>query len=227
MTKIPMTVWFHAGSHETVLQSDQPLVAIKTYTNSDGTINLAVFGRDGSLWGRQSIPFLDSGRDGFVAPYSSWAEVMPDDADTSEAFSAQTWQGPPRALGRPAHEYGGLPIDFPGQQDGETVEAFDARKAKYRADPSKPYTIGHVDDARKAQSDIDAARGMDHGAPRGSPSPNSGGPLEIDDHKPTPSEPGPVANLAQATDAKGEQKPKGGWDPTGPAFGSTVDHQPS
>lgn len=126
-------IWFHPGAHETVLQSDQPLVAIKTYTNPDGTINLAVFGRDGSLWTRQSIPLMDRNAEGFGSPSHSWAEFAPDNADEEARPSPQPWQGPPRELGRHPAQYAG-PGEFPSRGVGESDEAFEDRKRKWQSD---------------------------------------------------------------------------------------------
>jgi hypothetical protein len=145
-------VWFHAGGHETVMQSDQPLAAIVTYVHAhkhvDGKsplVNLAVFGKEGSLWGRASVHLWDG--DGEAPARGSYARWAEDEKPEDEA---------PKT---------------PKREQGETDDAYKARTDRQRAE-----------DRRIKQSEMDARGNMDHGPPRGSPSPFSGGPHAIDPH---------------------------------------------
>jgi hypothetical protein len=55
---IGQIILFNPGVHETVMTSDQPLAAIVTYVHKNGTVNLAVFGKNGDQWQKHSIKML-------------------------------------------------------------------------------------------------------------------------------------------------------------------------
>ena len=63
--KVGDIVWFNHGIHETVMVSDQPLVAIVTYVHAVAKeghpvrVNLAVFGKNGDQWQKHSVVLWD------------------------------------------------------------------------------------------------------------------------------------------------------------------------
>lgn len=205
-------VWFYAGPHETVMQSDQPLAAIVTYVHAhrhvdakaSPLVNLTVFGKDGSVWARQSIHIWDG--DGDSPERGSYARFQEDDA--AEAKRADAANAPKRGWGETedAHkarlakwrdERG---TEMPARASGENEDGYRARVAKWQSE--RP--VAKYDPA--VQADGQAKSNADHGPPRGSPSPYSGGPLSIDDHEPMPQ--AETAQMQHVEDRKAANAPK-------------------
>lgn len=122
-------VWFHAGGHETVMHSDQPLAAIVTYVHAqkhvDGKswlINLVVFGKEGSCWQRQNVHLWDDDSTDAKPPArGSYAEWMPFQKGQAAKYEAE------KAKNTPA------PNDPPKAIDPPMTKA-EARAAKAEAD---------------------------------------------------------------------------------------------
>ena len=112
--RVGQPLWFYAGGNETVMQSDQPLHAVVTYVHPhkyiDGKsplVNLAVFGKDGSLWGRPSVQVWDG--DGEAPDRGSYVRWMDDEKTSAEGTDGA-----------------------PNRGEGESYEAFRAREAKWQ-----------------------------------------------------------------------------------------------
>lgn len=172
--KVGRPIWFYAGPHETVMHSDQPLAAIVTYVHesrhndakASPLVNLAVFGRDGSMWARQSVHIWDG--DGDAPERGSYARWQGDDA--AEAIRDDALKAPKRGW-------------------GETEDAHKERLSKWKADSLRLRGMkdGYAPSDPSVRADGQAKTNVDHGPPRSwGHSPNSGGPLAIDDHEPKP-----------------------------------------
>jgi hypothetical protein len=166
--RVGQPLWFYAGGHETVMHSDQPLLAFVTYVHShrhvdakaSPLVNLAVFGKEGSLWQRPSVHVWDG--EGDVPERGSYARWQED--DEAEEKRAEAANAPKRAFGETeeAHKarvekWRSEPDAMPARATGESDDGYRARVAMWQSE--------HMDDRRIKQAAMDARNNMDHGPP--------------------------------------------------------------
>lgn len=222
-------VWFHPGVHELQLLSNQPLAAKVTYVHHSGLVNLIVWGKGGETFQRASVPFWDADHARYRRAFS---KPKRETSETDDAYNARvnrvvdrpatnhaSWinEGDFEAIAAPEvadvtrHPFEGRPSG--GFEDLERARSVQGNRLQARAIPlGEPHGpempaqgFRESDDAYKVrQAELDAKRNMDHGRPRGSASPNSGGPLAMDDHGPLPDHP----EFADARAAQADDKAK-------------------
>lgn len=164
-------VWFRPGAHELQLLSDQPSAAKVTYVHHSGLVNLIVWGKGGETHQRASVPFWGGEGDAPTSGnYASWVDEGGFDVLDAPATADVT-----------RHPFEGRPSG--GQEDLDRAWARNGLL---------------LDRARAAQAALDGRRNMDHGAPRGAPSPYSGGPVAVEEAKAAQTHPAPIAPDYQA-----------------------------
>ena len=91
-------MWYRPGVHlaglvanPAGLEGAQPLAAIVTYVWNDNMVNLAVFGHDGTVQARTSVPIVQDGSPWTAdqSPYAEWMPFQKGQAAKTEALEAK------------------------------------------------------------------------------------------------------------------------------------------
>jgi hypothetical protein len=135
-------VWYNHGVHETVMTSDQPLLAFVCYVHEatkDGVakVNLAVFGKNGDQFQKHGVKLWDGEGD---APELSHAFAYPVGSDPSpkapEPVAAPVDES--AALDARPPTYSVTPVAPSAEWNGDAPTGFEANMASNNVPASSP-----------------------------------------------------------------------------------------